>query len=123
MLRYPYIEIILQITRVEVWVTNSNNQTDNVRNIVAFQDLGESENIGLDNAPGGFVNVPVGAGTLPDNSNNDFNPENIGGSGSLLTENVRDITNCSSWYLVSVNEGFDYGKLEGARKLQQGTRI
>jgi cell surface protein SprA len=121
LLQYPFIDNQgLQITRVEVWVTNRNNQTDNVRNIVAFQDLGESEadNIGLDPLPGGFINVAPGA--LPDNGNNDFDPSNIGGAGSLLTDAVRDITNVEAGVLVGVNEGFDYGKLEAARKLTEG---
>ena len=58
MLTYPYLNTAIQITRLEVWVTNRNNQTQNVRNIVAFQDLGESkiEDIGLDNIPPGFIN-------------------------------------------------------------------
>ena len=72
LLQYPFIDNQgLNITRVEVWVTNRNNQTDNVRNIVAFQDLGESTaaNIGLDPIPAGFVN---NIGAKPDNENNDF---------------------------------------------------
>ncbi|WP_431108566.1 cell surface protein SprA [Winogradskyella poriferorum] len=120
LLQYPFIDNQgLQITRVEVWVTNRNNQTNNVRNIVAFQDLGESDpdNIGLDPLPAGFINS---MGGLPDNGNNDFDPTNIGGAGSLLTEAVRDITNVEAGVLVGVNEGFDYGKLEAARKLQEG---
>jgi cell surface protein SprA len=120
LLQYPFIDNQgLQITRVEVWVTNRNNQTENVRNIVAFQDLGESEvdNIGLEPLPGGFIN---NLGALPDNSNNDFDPTNIGGAGSLLTEAVRDITNVEAGVSVNINEGFDYGKLEAARKLQEG---
>ena len=120
LLQYPFIDNQgLQITRVEVWVTNRNNQTNNVRNIVAFQDLGESDpdNIGLDPLPASFINSMSG---LPDNGNNDFDPTNIGGAGSLLTEAVRDITNVEAGVLVGVNEGFDYGKLEAARKLQEG---
>ena len=87
MLRYPYIANNIQITRVEVWVTNRSNQTDNVRNIVALQDIGESDldpadpdndNIGLANPPAGFINVPTGS--FPDNGNNDFDPTNIGRS-------------------------------------------
>ncbi|WP_412561750.1 cell surface protein SprA [Winogradskyella sp. MIT101101] len=120
LLQYPFIDNQgLQITRVEVWVTNRNNQTDNVRNVVAFQDLGESEaeNIGLEPLPAGFVNNP---GALPDNENNDFDPTNIGGPGSLLTESVRDITNVEAGVQVPVDEGFDYGKLEAARKLREG---
>ncbi|WP_296382960.1 cell surface protein SprA [Winogradskyella sp.] len=121
LLQYPFIDNQgLQITRVEVWVTNRNNQTENVRNIVAFQDLGESEadNIGLTPLPGGFINAAPGA--LPNNENNDFDPTNIGGAGSLLTDAVRNITNVESGINVPVNEGFDYGKLEAARKLQEG---
>ena len=127
MLSYPYIANNVQVTRLEVWVTNRSNKTDNVRNLVAFQDLGESDynasdtandNIGLDNPPAGFINVP--AGSFPDNSNNDFDPTNIGGAGSLLSSAVRDITTAEQGILVPVNEGFDFGKLENARKLQQG---
>ncbi|MBV7269754.1 cell surface protein SprA [Winogradskyella luteola] len=120
LLQYPFIDNQgLQITRVEVWVTNRNNQTDNVRNVLAFQDLGESEaqNIGLNPLPAGFINS---LGALPDNGNNDFDPTNIGGAGSLLTEAVRDITNVESGVQVNINEGFDYGKLEAARKLIEG---
>ena len=42
---YPYINSNVQITRVEVWVTNRNNQIEDVRNILAFQDLGETDNV------------------------------------------------------------------------------
>ena len=120
LLQYPWIDNKgLQITRVEVWVTNRNNQTNNVRNIIAFQDLGESEieNIGLNPLPAGFVNSP---GALPNNKNNDFDPTNIGGAGSLLNNAVRDITIVETGVNVPVNEGFDYGKLEAARKLTEG---
>ena len=120
LLQYPFIDNKgLQITRVEVWVTNRNNQTDNVRNVVAFQDLGESQvdNIGLNPIPGGFINNPS---ELPRNENNDFDPTNIGGPGSLLNDNVRDITVVETGINIPVNEGFDFGKLEAARKLQEG---
>ncbi|MFD1161741.1 T9SS outer membrane translocon Sov/SprA [Hwangdonia seohaensis] len=113
---YPYINNKgLQITRLEVWVTNRSNRTDNVRNIVALQDLGETDLIGLQTPPAGFVNAGLGA--VPDNGNNDFDPTAIGTSG-VLTEAVRDVATVQSGILVSnVNEGFDYAKLENARKL------
>ena len=116
---YPFINSQVQITRIEVWVTNRTNQTQNIRNVVALQDLGESERIGLTAIPGGFINVAPGA--YPDNSNNDFDPSNIGGAGSQLTQAIRDIATTQSGFLPpGVNEGFDYGKLENARKLIQG---
>ncbi|WP_340155171.1 cell surface protein SprA [uncultured Winogradskyella sp.] len=120
LLQYPFIDNQgLQITRIELWVTNRNNQTENVRNIVAFQDLGESsaENIGLEPLPAGFINNP---GAKPNNKNNDFDPTSIGVGGSQLTDLVRNITSVENGINVSVNEGYDYGKLESARKLTEG---
>ena len=118
---YPFINSQVQITRVEVWITNRTNRTENVRNIVALQDLGESSKIGLTAIPAGFVNVAPNA--YPDNGNNKFDPTNIG-AGSLLSEAVRDIATVQSGFLIpGVNEGFDYGKLENARKLSQGNEF
>ncbi|YCO56665.1 cell surface protein SprA [Psychroserpens sp. MEBiC05023] len=120
MLRYPFINNNIQITRIEVWVTNRSNQTDNVRNVVALQDLGEFETIGLNGGipPGGFLS-PSGS-QLPDNDNNAFDPANIGNGGSFLSPAVRDITTAEQGILTPANEGFDFGKLENARKLEQG---
>lgn len=112
---YPYISNNVQITRIEVWVTNSNNSTDNVRNIVALQDLGESD---PDNI-GSTVNI-TNPGAPPDNGNNGFDPTNIGGANSVLTQQVRNITTVEQGITIPANEGFDFGKLENARKLQEG---
>lgn len=120
MLRYPFINNNIQITRIEVWVTNRSNQTDNVRNVVALQDLGEFETIGLNGGvpPGGFLD-PSGS-QFPDNGNNAFDPIDIGNGGSFLSPAVRDITTAEQGILTPANEGFDFGKLENARKLEQG---
>ena len=116
LLNYPFINSNIQITRSEVWVTNRNNQVENVRNIVAFQDLGESSSLSSG------VNVFVGPNANPDNANNGFNPMIIGQANSQLTSSVRDIATIQSGILLSdVNEGFDYGKLENAKKLLPGS--
>ena len=116
LLNYPFINSNIQITRSEVWVTNRNNQVENVRNIVAFQDLGESSSLSSS------VNVFVGPNANPDNANNGFNPMIIGQANSQLTSSVRDIATIQSGILLSdVNEGFDYGKLENAKKLLPGS--
>src|SRR5690606_9756117 len=43
---YPYINSRIQITRIEVWVTNKQNRINstenNLRNLIALQDLGEA---------------------------------------------------------------------------------
>ena len=82
---YPYINSRVQITRIEVWITNKQNRVsttdNNLRNIVALQDLGEaqllgildSEVVGVSNP--GFFNVPPDAPS--DNTNNKFNPLGI----------------------------------------------
>ncbi|NNK28229.1 MAG: cell surface protein SprA [Flavobacteriaceae bacterium] len=117
---YPFINTNVQITRAEVWITNRSNRTDNVRNIVAIQDLGEAnpENVGLDNQAGFFTTGNPNA--FPDNSVNNFNPETIG-TTSFLTEQIRDIATVQAGFGGAlVNEGFDYNKLENARKLTQG---
>ena len=114
---YPYINNQgLQITRLEVWVTNRTTQTENVRNIVALQDLGES------NIVGSAVNIlNPDPNAFPNNSNNAYDPTNIGGAGSQITEAIRDVATIQAGILVpGVGEGFDYGKLENAKKLNQG---
>ena len=119
---YPYIQSQVQITRLEVWVTNRSQQTLNVRNVVALQDLGETREektrIGISNAdPAGFFNNP--SNTLPRNNANDFDPSAIG-SGALTTS-IRDIATVEAGFNIpgyQVNQGFDYAILENARKLE-----
>ncbi|AXT18920.1 cell surface protein SprA [Flavobacteriaceae bacterium AU392] len=136
LLTYPYINSPIQITRIEVWVTNRGNRTDNIRNIVAIEDLGEADpsaskvSIPFDNLDqpqpgfpfGTFFNV--GPNTPPDNGNNDLDPTAIG-TTSVLNENIRNISNVQSGFgSVSqfVNEGFEYSRLENARQLTQANR-
>ncbi len=126
---YPYIQSQVQITRLEVWVTNRSQQTLNVRNVVALQDLGEiapdKTRVGQNGgAAAGFFNNP--ADTRPRNNANDYDPALIG-SGGALTDNVRDIATVESAFNpasfvagYNPNQGFDYAILENARKLEQG---
>jgi cell surface protein SprA len=122
---YPYRNTMVQITRIEVWVTNRSQQTLNVRNVVAIQDLGESisekTRIGrLNGAPSGFFNSSS-AGDLPRNGSNDFDP-NLIDNGGALTSQIRDIATVQSGFNVpgfQINEGFDYAILENARKLEE----
>ena len=114
LLNYPYINSNIQITRVEVWVTNRNNQIEDVRNILALQDLGETDNVSSN------VNILSPPNSYPDNSNNAYDPRSIGSSNSQINELVRDIATVQSGILVpNVNEGIDYGKLENAQKLRE----
>src|SRR5690606_20386253 len=119
---YPFINSNVQITRMEVWITNRTSRTENVRNIVALQDIGESDptNIGLTVPTGGFINVPRSA--YPDNGNNDFNPFGInGGAQTILNPAIRDVASVRQGFTgVQVSEGVDYVTLENARRLDAG---
>ncbi len=121
--QYPFINSNVQITRMEVWITNRTSRTENVRNIVALQDIGESDplNIGLNVPPGGFINASRNA--YPDNGNNDFNPFGIdrGGVQTILNPAIRDVATVRQGFTgVQVNEGVDYVTLENARRLDAG---
>ncbi|PWA10156.1 T9SS outer membrane translocon Sov/SprA [Flavobacterium laiguense] len=124
---YPFIDSRVQISRLEVWITNKQNRvnatSNNLRNIIALQDLGESQ---LSNFPDDtdivVLNPPTGMFTSPpdtpsDNANNRYNPAWIGKPEGLLTTDIREIVTASSGFKSTVSEGQDYSKLENARKL------
>lgn len=128
---YPLINSRVQITRIEVWVTNRQNRvsttSNNLRNIIALQDLGEAR---LSNLPNDSQVVAVNPAEYPtfftkptdspsDNGNNRYDPELITSGGGLLNANIRDVVTASAGFnnTLPVDEGTDYSKLENARKL------
>jgi cell surface protein SprA len=132
MARYPYIDSRVQITRIEVWVTNRQNRVsttnNNLRNIIALQDLGEGPLTNYDDplvvvnpVPAGFFNPlpnPLPGDPPSDNRNNDFDPALIPTSGGILNPNIREIVTSSAGFNgITPSEGRDYSKLENARKL------
>ena len=130
--KYPVIDSRVQITRMEVWVTNRQNRVsttdNNLRNIVALQDLGEAQLSGLEdyqvvnigpNIPSDFFTSP--SNSPVDNKNNKFNPALIQEGTGFLNSSIRQIETTSNASFnvpgASVSEGIDYAKLENARKL------
>ena len=116
---YPYINSPIDITRLEVWVTNRSARVNNVRNLIALQDLGESNPDAtiLDDVTSGFFNA--GPNAYPDNDVNKVDPLAIGGGG-ILTDDIRDIATAKDGFgslSSQVIEGRDYAILESARKL------
>ncbi|TNE56071.1 MAG: cell surface protein SprA [Bacteroidetes bacterium] len=51
MAELPIVNSEINITRIEVWLTNRVNNTENTRNILAFSDLGESREENLEGGP------------------------------------------------------------------------
>ncbi|WP_370277494.1 cell surface protein SprA [Flavobacterium sp. J27] len=126
---YPYINSRVQITRLEVWVTNKQNRINsnenNLRNLVALQDIGEApltnlapqEVVGINLATyPNFFNA-VAPDNPSDNANNKFDPNRIGTGSSFLTQAIREVATANNGFTVGVDEGLDYAKLENARKL------
>ena len=124
---YPLVDSRVQISRLEIWVTNKNNRVNtstgnNLRNVIALQDLGESQLTGLqdnevvvlDPSSGMFLKA---TDSPSDNSNNKYDPALINGGTGLLNNNIREIATSNSGFNTTVNEGADYSKLENARKL------
>jgi len=134
---YPFIDSRVQITRMEVWITNRQNRisttNNNLRNIIALQDLGESRltdpltnalipdnNLVIINTPnpvpGNFFNVAPDSPV--DNKNNKYNPGLIATSAGYLNPNIREISSANAGFnTVTPVESQDYSKLENARKL------
>jgi len=128
---YPLINSRVQITRIEVWVTNRQNRVsstdNNMRNIIALQDLGEArltnvpdlDLVSLNPVPANFFVAQPN--TPPKNSNNRFDPAKIGSAGYLLNPAIREIVTANAGFSnlggAVVSEGTDYSKLENARKL------
>ena len=123
---YPFIDSRVQITRLEIWVTNKQNRvsttSNNLRNVIALQDLGEAQLTGIPDAEvvvidpsTGFFNKPIDSPT--DNENNQYDPALID-KGGFLNSNIREIVTAKSGFTQgNVNEGTDYSVLENARKL------
>ena len=123
---YPFIDSRVQISRIEVWVTNRQNRvnatSNNLRNIIALQDLGEAQLTGLqDNEvvvldpSTGIFNNPIDSPS--DNTNNDYDPAQIIAGTGLLNNNIREIATSGAGFNTPASEGQDYSKLENARKL------
>jgi cell surface protein SprA len=102
----PIINSNINITRLEVWITNIGAATENNRNIVAMADLGES-------TPN---NPAVGSSFNPAPSNNSNNIYS-----TLFDSPVRDLSQANS-YLQQRPEGFvsgtDFENVENARLLR-----
>lgn len=105
--RLPVINSRINITKVEVWVTNIGPPVDNTRNTIALQDLGEEKSNNIDN--------PLF------NASNSVYPRNHANSAyNNITNraNVRQLDNVTS-ALSDLVSGVDYEFVENARKLDQ----
>jgi len=111
----PYVNSGINITRLEVWVTNTNNMVENTRDIVAFQDLGEGDPDRLFNKDGlGNITIDPSLRGVADNNVNSLY------SGVANQSAVRGFLGASP---ALDGQGFvprvDYHKVGLARKLEE----
>ncbi|SEC54574.1 cell surface protein SprA [Tenacibaculum sp. MAR_2009_124] len=121
--QYPLVNSPVNITRIEVWVTNRTQSVNDFRSIVAIADLGESNTTPASN---NLVNNTVVDPTIvPVQANGSNIPYNgVNKLDRLLTENglIRDVTTMQSAFanegITGVAQGTDFSYLQNARKLQ-----
>ena len=119
---YPLINSPINITRIEVWVTNTNQNVENYRSIVAFADIGETNFFGSTN---NVVNV--------DNIT-ETNPVSVSLGGQIANLPSNDANNISELLIedgdirtssglttgldpYDMEQGRDYSFVQNARQL------
>ena len=108
--KLPFVSSGINITRVEVWVTNKSGRYDQARNVVAFTDLGENHNLAND-----YWTTSM-AVAVPTNSSNNL-------LGVLKTDypdarNIDRVTQVlEPLAAYGIEGGRDYEKIESARLL------
>ena len=121
----PFVNSMVNITKVEVWVTNKTGTTKDTRNIVSFLDLGEnSQNIHNStfvqdlNWGGQYDQYPV-MGSPSSSPAYEYASNNM--YQNLLTNyaNIRNINEVNSSLQGGLANGQDFEKLERARKLSE----
>ncbi|MBR6227392.1 MAG: cell surface protein SprA [Bacteroidales bacterium] len=111
----PTITSSINITKIEVWITNTNTSTQNTRNILALNDLAE----GKDEWIYCSEVIPTNSKVFPRNGANNL----VSRMDTMQIRNISSVTNYMSndpmrigrtGYMVS---GRDFEKVENARRL------
>lgn len=106
----PVVNSQINITRVEVWVTNTNNTVDNTRNILSFADLGE--NSILEGNPGTISPNP-----LPQNASNGLYNFLANNAGVRSFNNATATLNALILPPGPLEQSVHYEKVQNARRL------
>lgn len=115
----PVVNSPIQITKVEIWVTNRRSVTQDVRNIVAFADLGETELTAYRNTdralPGPSIFPGNSSSAFPNNGANQLDPASITGQYPGI-RNIGDAN--ATLNSAGFVEATEFVELTNARKLQ-----
>lgn len=102
----PIINSNINITKIEVWVTNIGPAVTDNRNIVAFMDLGERD-------PYNQSIVPASGVLYPDNRSNDL----LTKFDTTTLRNINKVNDYLQGPPFGFTAGTDFDKVENARKL------
>lgn len=110
MSQFPYIKSKINITKIEVWITNKNADFNQARNIIAFADIAERDTI--KNTTKWSPNM--GRPAEPDNAANTL----YATVTSAAYAGIRDIKTATPVLEANgLESGLDYERLESARLL------
>lgn len=100
----PIINSVVNINKIEVWITNKTGVTENTRNIIGFMDLGEPD-------PYLTTVIASGGGVYPRNDGNDLYFQ--------VNQNLpdRDLSDVQDLNAFGLSSSRDYEPLEYARML------
>ena len=110
----PILNSTINITRIEVWVTNRSNMIENTRNILAFADLGEARQVNCEGDPGGY--------SLEEIPDNDANNLYAWASSQPLVRGFNNAVSALSAQVTApgpFQQAVHYEKVENARKLTE----
>lgn len=108
--RLPFVSSGIQITRIEVWITNKNSRFDQSRNLVAFMDLGENKVLA------NRYWQPNLSEDIPTNQSN--NLLQVIKTEYPLARNINTVTQAlAPLSNYGIEGGMDYEKVESARLL------
>ncbi len=106
----PYVSSGVSITRIEVWVTNKSGKYEQARNLVAFEDLGESSVLASD-----YWQANASLPNPANNSNNLLSTIKTDYPGARNINTVSQALEPLSAY--GIVGGQDFEKVESARML------
>lgn len=110
--KLPYVASGINITRIEIWVTNKTSNYNQSRNIVAFMDLAESQRLSNSywTTDPAIINPANNANNLLQTIKNDY-PE---------ARNINTVTQAlAPLQAFGIEGGRDYEKVESARLLSE----
>ena len=111
----PAVTSGIEISKIEVWITNKRGNYDQSRNIVAFTDLGENDSKNIGNSA---LVMPSGTDRRPSN-----NANNLYTTVTSQFADARKISMVTQVLSGAMEGGRDFEKIESARLLEQSEYI